>query len=241
MWVCECSCLSCLPTHIPTYSRTHLLSSLIVFQNRRDAGQRLAARLSHFSGRSDLVVLGIPRGGIVVAAEVARALRAPLDVFMTRKLGAPFNPELAIGAIAGDGTVILDNQLIYELQIPKQTIQQEMERQMCELARRIKLYRQGRPGVELRDKTVILCDDGIATGSTTRAALRALASHEPARRVLAVPIAPRITAKTLARECDEVVLIDTPEPFAAVGYFYEDFEQVSDDEVVAILAEFQYQ
>lgn len=208
---------------------------MTIFKDRQDAGRQLALRMPHFKGRTDLVVLGIPRGGVIVADEVARALGAPLDVLITHKLGAPFNPELAIGAIASDGTFMLDDALVRELQIPAPEIELERARQTRELTRRVQVYRRGRPGVALRDKTVILCDDGIATGSTIRVALRALLNAQPARRILAVPVAPQPVAATLAGECDEMVIVATPEPFLAVGRFYEDFEQVRDGEVISIL------
>jgi putative phosphoribosyl transferase len=208
---------------------------MLLFHDRRDAGQQLAARLEPLKGRTDLLVLGIPRGGIVVADEIARQLEAPLDVFLTHKIGAPFNPELAIGAVAGDGTLFLDHPLIYELGISNRTVEREKVAQMHEIHRRAKLYRRGQPPCEIADKTVILSDDGVATGSTTIAALRALDHQHPARRILAVPVAPRQTAQILACECDELVVLDTPEPFVAVGRFYQEFDQVSDEEVIDIL------
>ncbi len=210
---------------------------MILFSDRRDAGQQLAKRLEHFQGRTDVIALGIPRGGIVVAAEVARALEVPLDVFITHKIGAPDNSELAIGAVASDGTTVLDQGLIHELGISSRAVEREKEIQVHELHRRAELYRQGQPPCFLTNKVVLLTDDGVATGSTTIAALRALAHHQPARRILAVPVAPKQTERILERECDELVLLDTPEPFLAVGRFYEEFDQVSDEEVIEILRE----
>lgn len=208
----------------------------MLFHDRREAGQLLAARLAALKGRADVVVLGIPRGGVVVAAEVARALDAPLDVFITRKIGAPFNPELALGAVASDGTTLLDDELITYLDISPETVRREKERQVREIQRRAALYRRGQPPQDLQQKTVVLVDDGVATGSTTIAALRALVKHQPTERILAVPVAPVAVAQTLARECDQLVLLGTPEPFIAVGRFYEEFEQIEDDEVVAVLS-----
>ncbi len=205
------------------------------FENRQDAGRQLAARLLHLKEHRNVIVLGIPRGGVVVAAEIAHALNAPLDVLITHKLGAPFNPELAMGAVASDGTVWLDEPLIMDLGISRQAVERERERQMREIMRRAELYRRGRPPEELRGKTAILCDDGVATGSTTLASLHALTRCEPAWRVLAVPVAPASTARMLRAECDELVLIDTPSPSVAVGLFYDDFEQVSDEEVIELL------
>jgi putative phosphoribosyl transferase len=209
---------------------------MILFHDRRDAGRQLATRLENLKGRADVVVLGIPRGGVVVADEIARALEAPLDVFVTHKIGAPFNPELAVGAVASDGTTFLDQVLIKELGLSLGTVEREKERQVREIQRRAELYRRGQPPYELTNKTVILADDGVATGSTTLAALRALANHHPAKRILAVPVAPLITTQVLLRESDELIVLDTPEPFLAVGRFYEEFDQVGDVEVVDILS-----
>jgi putative phosphoribosyl transferase len=208
---------------------------MILFRDRRDAGAQLSERLNHLAGRPDLVVLGIPRGGIVVADEVARALGAPLDVFITHKIGAPFNPELALGAVASDGTTFLDRLLIEELGIASTTVEREKERQVVEIRRRADLYRQGQSEYELQDKTVILTDDGVATGSTTIAALRSLANRRPRHRILAVPVAPLLTLQLLEGETDELIILAAPEPFLAVGRFYEEFDQVEDDEVIEVL------
>jgi putative phosphoribosyl transferase len=208
---------------------------MILFHDRRDAGEQVAKRLKHLAGRSDVVVLGIPRGGIVVADEIARALGAPLDVFVTHKIGAPFNPELAVGAVASDGTTFLDLPLIEELGLAFTTVEREKERQVREIQRRAELYRRGQAPYELVDKTIVLADDGVATGSTTIAALRALAKRHPTNRVLAVPVAPVMTLQLLRRETDELIVLVAPEPFLAVGRFYEEFEQVADEEVIEIL------
>jgi putative phosphoribosyl transferase len=205
------------------------------FLDRRDAGQHLAAKLTHLHGREGVLVLGIPRGGIVVAAEIARALEAPLDVFITRKIGAPFNEELALGAVASDGTVFLDQQLIHQLHIPQKVVERERDKQLHEITRRTEMYRSGLTPLVLENKIVILTDDGIATGATTLAALRAVKKQNPARLILAVPVAPRQVVHQLQAECDELVLLDTPEPFVAVGYFYENFWQITDSQVVEIL------
>jgi len=208
---------------------------MIRFSNRRDAGQQLAAKLTAYKDKPDVIVLGIPRGGVVVAAQVARALNVPLDIFITRKIGAPFNHELALGAVASDGTVVLDEPLIHELRVPRRLIERETEIQKREIRRRLELFRKDRPALALENKTVIVVDDGIATGSTIIAALRALRHSRPARLVLAVPVAPAQAVPQLRAECDELVLLDTPEPFMAVGFFYEDFEQVTDEEAVNLL------
>jgi putative phosphoribosyl transferase len=208
---------------------------MIRFADRREAGQRLAAKLVAYKDRADVIVLGIPRGGVVVAAEIARALAAPLDIFITRKIGAPFNKELAIGAVASDGTVFVDRALIHELRLSEQQVAQASAAQIREIHRRVALYRRDRPPLDLQNKVVILTDDGVATGATTLAALRALKKQNPQRVVLAVPVAPRPVVPHLREECDELVLLDAPEPFFAVGYFYEDFGQVTDDEVIELL------
>lgn len=206
------------------------------FRDRREAGQQLARKLRAYQDCADAVVLGIPRGGIVVAAEIAFALRTPLDVFIAHKIGAPFNEELAIGAIAGDGTVFLDNALIRELRLPEDRVRQARETQLREIERRANLYRRDRAPLQLQDKIVIVADDGVATGATTMATLRALRRQNPARLMLAVPVAPRQVVPLLRAECDELIVLEAPEPFVAVGYFYEDFEQVTDEQVIAYLA-----
>lgn len=206
------------------------------FRDRREAGQQLARKLRAYQDCADAVVLGIPRGGIVVAAEIAFALRTSLDVFIAHKIGAPFNEELAIGAIAGDGTVFLDNALIRELHLPEDRVRQARETQLREIERRANLYRRDRASLQLQDKIVIVADDGVATGATTMATLRALRRQNPARLMLAVPVAPRQVVPLLRAECDELIVLEAPEPFVAVGYFYEDFEQVTDEQVIAYLA-----
>lgn len=205
------------------------------FHDRRAAGKQLASRLAEYAGHADVIVLGIPRGGVVVADEIARALRVPLDVMITRKLGAPGNPELAVGAVAGDGTVLVDRQMIADLHISERELEQERARQLGEIERRTEMYRGDKPPLNLVNKTVILIDDGIATGATVIAALRALRVKRPRRVVLAVPVAPGAVVPQLRAECSQLVLLASPEPFIAVGNFYENFAQVTDDEVLEIL------
>lgn len=205
------------------------------FQDRREAGRLLAVRLAKYKKRADVIVLAIPRGGVVVADEIARALEAPLDVFITRKIGAPDNPELAIGAVASDGTVLLDRDLIHRMHLTEHEVERQRAEQVSEIQRRLLLYRRNKPPLDVKSKTTILVDDGIATGATVITALRALRSQQPRRIVLAVPVAPGASVAQLRAECDELVLLDAPEPFIAVGYFYRDFSQVTDDEVIAIL------
>jgi putative phosphoribosyl transferase len=204
------------------------------FSNREAAGRLLAERLREYRN-TDAVVLGVPRGGVVVAAEVARELGAPLDVIIARKLGAPFQPELAIGAVVSGGQRLLDEPTLRFLEVPQAYVEQETRRQLAEIERRLDLYRQGRPPVDVDGKTVILVDDGIATGYTIRAALVGLRSQNARRLVVAVPVAPPSTCADLRRLADEVVCLQTPEPFMAVGAWYEDFEQNTDAEVIQLL------
>lgn len=209
----------------------------MLFKDRTDAGKQLATRLQFLQDQPNVIVLGIPRGGVVVAAEIARALHAPLDVFIAHKLGAPFNPELAIGAITSTGEVVLDETLIVELRLSHKEIEREIEYQRQEIARRLTVYRKHRPPLDVQNKTVVITDDGVATGSTMLAALRALRQSQPARLILAIPVGPPETIQRLGQECDQVVVLATPEPFWAVGRFYLHFGQTSDEEVIELLAE----
>lgn len=206
------------------------------FNDRRDAGQRLGMALARYRGE-DTVVLGIPRGGVVVAAEVAKILLAPLDLIIPRKVGAPHNPEIAIGAVAPDGTAILDERMVAVLGLEDEEITRLTEKVRVEIARRMDAYRGGRSAEELTDRVVILVDDGIATGYTIMAALQAIKKAVPEKVVLAVPVAPQDTVKALAKEVDEMVCLESPENFYAVGQFYLDFAQVEDDEVTELLVE----
>jgi putative phosphoribosyl transferase len=207
----------------------------MLFKDRRDAGQQLAARLAFLKGQPNVIVLGIPRGGVVVAAEIARALHAPLDVFLAHKLGAPFNPELAVGAITSTGEVLLDELLVTELRLSEKEIAREVAQQRKEIARRLAAFRRNRPPLDLQNKTVVIVDDGIATGSTMLAALRALRRQKIERLILAIPVGPPETVQRLACECDQVIVLDMPEPFWAVGRFYIHFGQTSDEEVIELL------
>ncbi len=207
----------------------------MVFQDRREAGRILARELSSFKGRDDVIVLGIPRGGVVVGHEIAQTLNVPLDIYITRKIGAPHNPELAIGAVASDGTLILDHQLANRLGVSQDYIDAEAERQKREIKRRIAEYRGRLPAPELKAKVVILADDGVATGATTLATIRAIRTQEPDQLILAIPVGPRDTMKSLKREVDQLFCLHAPEIFWAVGAFYNIFDQTSDDEVKALL------
>lgn len=207
------------------------------FQDRAEAGQLLAKELEWLRGLESLLVLGIPRGGVVVAYEVAKELDAPLDVYITRKIGAPHNPELAIGAVASDGTVVLDQALIRRLSVSDGYVQQETARQRREIDRRLAAYRGAQAELNLTAKTVVLVDDGVATGATVLASLRAIRERQPARLILAVPVGPPDTIHQLSQEVEQVVCLHTPEMFWAVGAFYAVFDQTSDTEVVRLLKE----
>lgn len=207
-----------------------------MFQDRVSAGRRLALALEKFQGE-DLVVLAIPRGGVVVASEVARALGAPLDLIMPRKLGAPGNEELAIGAVAGDGQVILNSGLVASLGVSQDYIEERVKKEVREIARRRRLYLGDATEPNVGNKVVLIVDDGLATGYTALAAVKAVKMLGPRRTVLAVPVAPSETVARLEGEVDELICLSTPEPFFAVGQFYSEFHQVTDEEVVSTLRE----
>ena len=207
------------------------------FRDRQEAGQLLAQALAFLKGEKEVIVLGIPRGGVVVAAEVAKALDAPLDVYITRKIGAPYNPELAIGAIASSGDVVLDEKLISALDVSPEYIQSEIQQQRREIERRLKKYRGNRPAQKLEGKTILLVDDGVATGATTMATIRALKKQKPAKLILAIPVGPPDAVVRLREEVDELVCLATPQPFWAVGTHYLVFDQTPDEEVVRLLQE----
>ncbi|HYK88188.1 MAG TPA: phosphoribosyltransferase [Acidobacteriota bacterium] len=207
----------------------------MVFQNRVEAGRLLAKQLRGYAGRNDVIVLGIPRGGVPVAFEVAMALKAPLDIFLSRKLGVPGQEELAFGAIASGDIRVLDRHLVEGLNISEQEIDQITKTVETELERRERVYRGNRSPLQVEGKTVLLIDDGIATGSSMRAAIRALRQMRPARIVVAVPVAPFHTCKLLRSEADELICIQEPEFFYAIGQFYDDFSQVTDEEVTELL------
>ena len=206
------------------------------FRNRNDAGRQLAERLTAYANRHDVVVLGLPRGGVPVAAEVARVLNAPLDVFVVRKLGVPGHSELAMGAIARGGVRVLSEDLISELGIPRSAVEQVAVRERLELDRRDRLYRGDRGFPLLRDRTVIVIYDGLATGATMEAAVAALRTYGPQRIVVAAPVGATESCHRLVGNADEVVCATTPEPFQAVGLWYERFDQTTDEEVIQLLA-----
>ena len=205
------------------------------FRDRAHAGRVLARALLAYAGRDDVVVLALPRGGVPVAAELARALGAQLDVFVVRKLGLPGHEELAMGAVAPGGVLILDDRLVRGLGIPDEVLQETVEKELRELERREAAYRAGRPPLDLEGKTVILVDDGLATGATMRAAALALRKYRPARVVVAVPVASAEMCDEFRADVDEIVCALTPSPFHAVGLWYDDFSQTSDEEVRELL------
>ena len=202
------------------------------FHDRTDAGRQLASLLTVHADRDDVVVLALPRGGVPVAVEVTRSLGAPLDVFLVRKLGVPGHPELAMGAIATGGVQVLNEDVIDELGIPHALVEEATVRERLELERRDRLYRGDRPTPLLTSRTVILIDDGVATGSTMEAAVSALRQHNPSRIIVAAPIGAKEACLRLERVADDVVCAYTPAPFDAVGRWYERFDQVSDEEVI---------
>jgi len=206
-----------------------------IFADRRSAGRALGEALRHHAG-SNPIVLGLPRGGVPVAAEVARALGGALDVWVVRKIGVPYQPELAMGAIAEGPAVVLDRSILEGAGVSRSELFEIARRQMEEVRRRVERFRGGRTVPELRGRNVILVDDGIATGSTMRAAIRAIKKRRPERLIVATPVASPDTVQSLAREVDEVVCLYQPRPMYAIGLWYDDFEQVPDEEVARILA-----
>jgi putative phosphoribosyl transferase len=205
------------------------------FRNRIEAGQLLASQLKNYGNRSDVLVLGLPRGGVPVAYEVAKALNAPLDICLVRKLGVPGHKELAMGAIGSDGVRVLNYDVVSWLGISGKTIDEVAARELRELQRRDRAYRGDRPLPTVKNSTVILVDDGLATGATMRAAIAVLKQEQPQSIIVAVPVAPRAACDALKTEVDKVVCLATPEPFYAIGLWYEDFSQTTDEEVRHLL------
>jgi putative phosphoribosyl transferase len=208
----------------------------MLFRDRQDGGRQLADHLNAYANRHYVTVLALPRGGVPVGFEVARLLRSPLDVFLVRKLGVPGHPELAMGAIASGGVRVLSEDLINELGIPRAMVEHVTAREQLELDRRSLAYRGDRPPPLLRGSTVILVDDGLATGATMEAAVRAARIQAPSRIVVAAPVGAADTCARLRLTADEVVCATTPEPFRAVGLWYDRFDQTTDDEVIELLS-----
>jgi len=205
------------------------------FVDRENAGRALAQKLLKYKGIPDLLIIGLPRGGVVVAFEVAKALQAQMDVFIVRKLGAPYQPELAMGAVAEGGMLLLNDAVVNYLSISREFIDRTAKEQMVELERRQKLYRGDREMTKIAGRTVIVVDDGLATGATMKVAVRALKRKVPSKLVIAVPLGAYSTCSELKEEADELICLMTPEPFSAVGSWYENFEQTTDQQVRDLL------
>jgi len=212
-----------------------LTEGIFPFRDRTEAGRLLAQKLREYANRDDVVVLALPRGGVPVAYEVANTLNVPLDIFLVRKLGLPGNEELAMGAIASGGVRVLNEEVVRALNIPDEIVDEVAEKEERELERREREYRRGRPPVDVRGRTAILIDDGLATGSSMRAAALALRNNQPAQIVVAVPVGAPSTCAEFESEVDKVVCAVTPEPFWGVGQWYRDFSQTSDEEVRDLL------
>lgn len=208
-----------------------------MLQDRIDAGKKLAALLHQYRDQKDAIILALPRGGVVVASEIAKALRLPLDVICPRKLGSPGNPELAIGAVTEDGQGYYNEDLIMQLAIPKDYLVEERLRQLAVAKERLSTYRRAKPALEITAKTVLLVDDGLATGATMKAAILSINTKAPKKIVVVVPVAPPSTAAEIKKMCDEFICLLTTASFQAVGQFYNDFKQTSDDEVIQLLQE----
>lgn len=206
------------------------------YRDRHEAGRVLASHLQAYANRPDVLILALPRGGVPVGFEVAQALNAPLDIFLVRKLGVPGHEELAMGALASGGVRVLNDDVVRYLRIPEAAIDAVAKEEQRELERRERLYRDGRPPLDVRGRTVIIVDDGLATGSTMRAAIQALRPQHPAGIVVAVPVAAATTCAEFASEADDVICASTPEPFHAVGLWYADFTQTTDRDVHDLLA-----
>ncbi|MEM1575333.1 MAG: phosphoribosyltransferase [Nitrososphaerota archaeon] len=206
----------------------------MLFKDRTQAGQRLAEKLLEYKDK-DVIILAIPRGGVVVAYEIAKVLNAPLDLIIPRKIGAPYQPELAIGAVTQDGTIILNEDIVSYLPIPENYIKAEAERQKKEIERRLIKYKGSTIEPNVENKIVIIVDDGIATGATMIAAIVSIRKKKPLKIVVAIPVAPPESLEKIKEYADEIVCLQTPEPFFAIGQFYERFEQLEDEEVIDLL------
>ncbi|NQV13731.1 MAG: phosphoribosyltransferase [Parcubacteria group bacterium] len=207
----------------------------MIFRDRAEAGQKLAEALQKYEGQKDAIVLFLPRGGVVLAVEVVRALDLPMDLVVPRKIGAPLNPEYAVGAITEDGEGIFNEEVVAELGIKQKQLKEIVAQEKKEAQRRLRTYRGDRPPLDLAGQTVIIVDDGIATGLTMRAAIKSVKAKGAAKVIVAVPVAARDSLEKIKREVDEVVCLDTPRFFGAVGAFYQVFGQVEDEEVVELM------
>lgn len=204
------------------------------YKDRQDAGQKLAKELEKYS-QNKPIIIALPRGGVVVAYEIAKRLKAPLDIIIARKIGAPFNPEFGLGAISENGASTLDNEAIRHFGLTDGDVEQAINRENEVMSKKIELYRKGSIPMELKDQTVILVDDGLATGVTTKAAITSIKQSSPKRIILAVPVSPPDAINKLLKEVDEIVCLKTPDEFYAVSAYYDNFEQISDNEVINLL------
>lgn len=208
-----------------------------MFEDRKDAGEKLASRLQKYKNNRNTIVIGLPRGGVVVAFEVSQNLHLPLDIVAPRKISMPGNPEAAIGAVTPDGNKVLDLEFISALEIKQDYLDNEISKEIEEAKRRIQVYRENKKPLDLNKKTVIVVDDGVATGSTMKAAVKSIRSQNSKKIVLAIPVAPNNFLKTIASEVDEIICLEMPESFIAVGQAYKNFTQTSDDEVMRLMRE----
>lgn len=207
----------------------------MIYKDRKDAGKQLAEKLTLYRDKADIIVLGLPRGGVTVAYEIARALHCPLDILIVRKIGFPGDPELAVGAVSETGSVVFNEDIVSRYRVSREYLERETARQKEEIARRVTLYREGRGVPNLAGKTVILVDDGVATGATAKAAISTLKQEKIAKLVVALPVATQEAERNIAPLVDEWVCLQTPAGFRAVGQYYTNFSQVEDEEVVAML------
>jgi putative phosphoribosyl transferase len=206
------------------------------FKNRRDAGEQLAKALNHYAGKADTIVIGLPRGGVVTAFAVAHALKLPLDIVVPRKIGAPHNPELAVGAITEDGTTIFNHTIMHDLNLHPSQLQTTIEKEEQEAKRRLALYRQNRLPLNLAGKTALIVDDGIATGATMRAAIASARKRGAASIIVAAPVAPPTVIEQLKQEADEVICLIVTDQFWGIGDFYDQFAQTTDNEVITLMS-----
>jgi putative phosphoribosyl transferase len=212
---------------------------MVLFKNRQDAGRQLAKALAAYQEKKECVAIGLPRGGVVVAYEVAKALNLPLDIICARKVGSPWNPELAIGAVTETGDGFYNTDIIEQFAIPQEYIRRESEKQKIEALRRLALYKKNRPAIDISGKIVILVDDGIATGATMKAAIESLKGKQVSKIIVAVPVSAPETLMEIKTQVDETICLESPYLFQAVGQFYEEFDQTTDEEVIELLDFFQ--
>jgi putative phosphoribosyl transferase len=209
----------------------------MIFKNRQDAGKQLSEKLAQYKNNSNTIVLGLPRGGVVVAFEIAQALHLPMDIIVPRKIGAPGNPELAIGAITEDGEGIFDERMILDYGVSQDYLTKEIQKEKQEALRRLKLYRGTRSPLHLKNKIALLVDDGIATGATMRAAIKSAKAKDASKIIVAIPTAANDSLEKIKKEADEVLCLDAPPLFFAIGEFYQDFPQIEDKEVIDLMSQ----